>query len=485
MSVRRALAWSFLGQTFLFTTQFAGSVIVARLLSPHEIGIFAVAMATIGLIGTIQAFGLHNFIVREAEVDEPMLATAFTLNAILSTLVAVAVLAGSVVASNMLDEPAVGKVMSVIAATSLFAILEFRPRAMLQRQMEFRSLALINSARALLTTSIVVLLAFNGFSYMSPAWGVLAGSIFSASAIMFAGRGHVGFAFRLTGWRTMTSFGLRMAAIGGFFALSSRLSEILLARLLGLAALGLYTRASNIISLFWDNVYGVVVGVLFSRLSQEYRTRGSLRDAYLRCLSILTAVMWPAFAGLAVLSRPVIFHLYGPKWVEAANPLAILAFAHLLLISMTMTWEIFVIRDETARQVKFDFMKTGVGLVAFTIGGFFSITAAAVGRIVEAIFALFLYTPHLNRMTSTTLSEFLLIYARSALVAFAAVAPSLVLMISYDWTFDVPILYVAFSVILGIGCWLAMLAVLRHDVMDEIRRALSGLPTGALRATRH
>ncbi len=207
-----------------------------------------------------------------------------------------------------------------------------------------------------------------------------------------------------------------------------------------------------------------------------------MRDAYLRCLSILTAVMWPAFAGLAVLARPVIFHLYGPKWTEAArHPLAVFAIAHLLLISMTMTWEIFVIRDETARQVRFDFMKTGVGLIAFSIGGFFSITAAAVGRVVEAVFALFLYTPHLNRMTSTTAAEFLAIYARSGLAALAAIAPSVVLMVSYEWTYDVPILQLVASVVLGIGCWLATLAFLRHQVIDEIRRALGSLPLGSMR----
>lgn len=483
MSVRRALAWSFFGQTFLFTIQFVGSVIVARLLSPYEIGIFAVAMATVGLIGTIQSFGLHNFIVREPEVNEDLLATAFTLNAILNTIVAVAIMGGSVITAMFLHEEAVGRVMSVIAISALFAIIEFRPRAMLQRNMQFRPLALIQATRALLTTSIVVFLAYRGFSYMSPAWGVLVGGLFSSTATAIVGRQHVRFAWRITGWRVLTAFGLRMAAIGGLGTLATRLSEIILARLLGLVALGLYTRAANIISLFWDNVYGVVTNVLFSRLSEEYRSRGSLREAYLRSLSILTAVMWPAFAGLAVLARPVIYHLYGPKWIEAANPLTVLAIAHLLLISMTMTWEIFVIRDETARQARFEFVKSGFGMAAFTIGSFFSITAAAGARIIEALFAFFLYTPHLNRMTSTTLGEFLTIYGRSALVSLAAVGPSLALMIVHDWAFDVPILHVAIAVVLGVACWLGLLALLRHDVMVEIRRVLSRLPVSALRAT--
>lgn len=476
MSVRRALAWSFLGQTCLFSVQFIGSVIVARLLSPYEIGIFAVAMATVGLISTIQSFGLHNFIVREAEVNEELLATAFTLNTILNVVVAAAIFGGSFIVAMLLHEEAVGRVMAVIAISSLFSIFDFRPRAMLQRNMQFRPLAIIQALRAILTTSIVILLAYQGFSYMSPAWGVLIGGAFSSTAAMIVGRSHVRFAWRLEGWRVLTGFGLRMAAIGGLGVLANRLSEIILARLLGLVALGLYTRAASIISLFWDNVYGVITNVLFSRLAEEYRSRGSLRVAYLRSLSILTAVMWPAFGGLSVLAGPLIFHLYGPKWIEAASPLAVLAIAHLLLISMTMTWEIFVIRDETSRQARFEFIKSGFGFLVFVIGSVFNITAAAGARIVEALFALGLYTPHLTRMTSTTIGEFLVIYLRSALVTLAAIFPSLALMIYHDWAYEVPILQMVIAVVLGIVCWLALLAAMRHDVMDEIRRLLARVP---------
>ena len=83
MSVRRSLAWTFSGQFIAFVVQFGGLIVVSRLLSPREVGIYAIAMAALGLIQVFTTFGIASFIVREAELPTETLEAAFTVNAIL------------------------------------------------------------------------------------------------------------------------------------------------------------------------------------------------------------------------------------------------------------------------------------------------------------------------------------------------------------------------------------------------------------------
>ena len=99
--VRRAVIWTFAGQGASFALSFFGSVAVARLLSPYELGVFAVALAVIGVLQVIAAFGVGLYVVREAELTPAALDTAYTVNALLSLGLAASIAAASVPAMRV------------------------------------------------------------------------------------------------------------------------------------------------------------------------------------------------------------------------------------------------------------------------------------------------------------------------------------------------------------------------------------------------
>ena len=473
MSVRRSLAWLMISQGGFFVLQFGGAVVLARLLTPYDMGIYAAAAAIIGILGILQAFGLTLFIIREPEVGPDLLASAFTINALLAVLLALTIVGLSAFGGALLREPGVERVMLALAPLPLIGIFEFLPATLLERRAEFRVIAVINLVRAAVTTLVAVSLAFAGFSYMSIAWGSIAAAVVGAIAFMIAGRQHVSFRVGLVAWRHILKFGLQQLAIQGVNAVSGRAAEFLLGRLLGLSALGLYGRASNLNNMIWSNIHLVVGRVVLVDLAEQRRRGIDLRDGYLRIVELITALLWPCFAGLAVLAGPLINIVYGGAWVAAAPPLAALAVAAILLISITMTWELFVICHETARQARFEFLRTGVGLVMFIAGCFLSLTGAAVGRIGEALFSVIIYRPHIERMTSTRLTDYVPIYCRSAILTAAACGPAFVLMIVYGWSPYVPFVLVAAVVAAGVAAWLGAVFLIDHALLNELRRIVA------------
>lgn len=473
MSVRRSLAWLMISQCGFFVLQFGGAVVLARLLTPYDMGIYAAAAAIIGILGILQAFGLTLFIIREPEIDRDLLASAFTINALLAVLLALAIVGLSAFGGAFLHEPGVERVMLLLAPLPLIGIFEFLPATMLERLAAFRTIAMINLLRAAITTSVAVGLAFAGFSYMSIAWGSVAAAVAGAVAYMITGRQHVSFRVGLVARRRILNFGLQQLAIQGINAISGRAAEFLLGRLLGLSALGLYGRASNLNNMIWSNIHLVVGRVVLVDLAEQRRQGIDLRDGYLRIVELITALLWPCFAGLAILAGPLIDIVYGSAWVAAAPPLAALAVSAILLISITMTWELFVICHETGRQARFEFIRTGVGLVLFIAGCFVSLTGAAIGRIGEALFSVALYRPHIERMTSTRLADFIPIYRRSAILTVAACGPALVLMIAYGWSPHIPFALVALVVAAGLVAWLGAIFLTNHALTGELRRIVA------------
>jgi O-antigen/teichoic acid export membrane protein len=488
MPIRRSLAWMMVSQGGLFILQFGGSVVLARLLTPYEMGIYAVAVAMMGALGIVQAFGLTLFVVREADIDREVMATAFTINVVLALLLAGAVAGLSVFGGVFLHEPGVQRVLLVLTLSPVIGILEFLPAANLERNAEFSAIALMTLLRAATLSLVTVSLAVCGFSYMSFAWGSIAGACMSAAGFTIAGRRYVSLGF--TGWQRILRFGMQQLAINGVTAFASRMADLMVGRLLGLNALGLYSRASSLNSLLWYNIHMVVGRVILVDFAGQRRQGTNLRDSYLMSLEILTAMLWPGFTGLAILAGPLIFVIYGKAWVAAAPALSALAVSSAVLVSLTMTWEVFVVCGETHRQARFEFIRAAIGLVVFSIGCLISLTAAAGARIVEALFAVTLYRPHMERMTSTRRADFLPVYRRSAILTIAACSPALALMALYSWSAYIPVALTLVTIVAGVTAWLAALRLMDHILLGEIRhlvtkgRKVSGLTHGAAASVR-
>ena len=467
MSVRRSLSWMILSQAGFFIIQFGGSVVLSRLLTPYEMGVYAAASALIGILSVLQAFGVALFVIREAEIDQATLSSAFTVNALLSLLLSLVIVALSSTGALLLHAPGVRQVMLVLAATPLIGIFEFLPAVRLERDGAFQPIAVVSLLRAAVTTSVTVALAVFGYGYMSFPYGAVLAATASAAAFMIVGRQHVSFRVGLTAWRHIVRFGLQQLAIQGINTIGGRAAEFILGRLLGLDALGLYGRASNLNNLVWTNIHMVAGRVLLVSLAEQHRKTGELRDDYLRIVEVMTAFLWPIFAGLAVLAGPLIRIVYGQAWIAAAPPFAALAVSAILLVSITMTWEIFVIKNETGRQARFEFIRTAFGFTMFIAGCFLSLTAAASARIAEAVFSILIYRPHIERMTSTRLSDYIWIYIRSGTLTLTACAPAICVMAIYRWSPAVPLSWVFVAIAAGALLWALALRLTDHQLSRE------------------
>lgn len=472
-STRRSLAWMGLCQGGLFLAQFGTSLALARLLTPYETGIFSLAAAFAGLLSTLRSCGLASYIVRAERVDAAMLASVFTINLILSAATAILIVALSVFGGLLLGEPEVQRALVVLAVLPLLGVLEFRPSAMIERQGNFRSVAIMNMLRGLTASGAMLILALMGFSYMSQAYGQVAGALAAVLAANTLGFQHASLRVGLTGWRGILTYGSRLFAIAGVGGIAARLGDLIIGRMLGLSALGLFSRASSLNTLMWDHLHTVITRIVFVDLANQHREGRSLRTSYLATLRMITVLLWPAFAGAAVLAGPIVRLLLGPAWAGAALPFSLLSIAAIVLSSLTMTWEVFLIRDQTALQARFEFIRNGAGLAMVALGSLFGLGGVGLARITEALLAVGLYRPHLERMTDTFGRDYVPIYLHAAALTGVAVVPSMLVMSVWGWSAETPLPSLGVAIALGIAGWVCGLWYLRHPLIDEARMILS------------
>lgn len=475
MKTRNAFFWSAFGQIYSFLINFIGSVIVARLLSPVEMGIYVIGAATVGFISAFTSLGVGAYVIRETELNKAVLTTAFTLNALLALGLSALILLLGQMSNVVLGSPEAGSVLTVLAITPALGVITFHPATLMQRDMQFKTIAAINAVSMTIGTATTIGCALSHFSYMSPAWGAVASAIVTLVGYGMMGSHQMSFSLGLTAWRPILAFGLRMVTITGVATMSARLADIILGRLQGLRALGIYSRASGLSNQIFDNVYGTATRVVFVHLSREYRETGTLKAEFLRSFRMITAVIWPCLFGLAILAPVVVYNLYGEQWISVAPPLAILLVAQIVALFFGMNWELFVIRDETALQTRIELIRSVLGLGVFAIGCTISLTAAAAGRLCDNLIALFMYRKHVARLSEATHGELNRVYGEGMLLSACAATPTAVLMIYERWSEHTPLLAAAIAVALGVVLWMICLFQLHHPLAHEARLLGRGL----------
>ncbi len=475
MAVRSSFLWMAIGQTSFLALQFVGSVIVARLLGPYDMGVFAVAMAVIGLISVVQMVGLNTFLIREPKLTPEIVATAATVNLVITSLMAVGIAIMGLIGGSLFKEPGVRDMLLVLAVVPIIGQFAFVPNTMLEREGSFRTIAMVKIGSTAIGLAITIGLAMMGYRYMSLAYSQVATALLTNAAINLVARRHISFKMSLAHWSAMSRFGAQIFAVAGLTRVAGRLMELTLGRTLGIDQLGLYTRASSNHAMVWDSIHGIVTRVVFADFSRCEREGVPLRERYLKILELMTGLLWPLFAGVAILAGPAVHLIYGAKWTAAAPPLALLCIASMVLVSTTMSWEVFVVKGETGRQARFEFIRTAFGTSIFVAACFYSLEAAAATRIADALFAQYLYRPHLERMTTAKRSEFVSVYGRSAIAGLFAVAPALAVMAYWRFSTTTPLPQLGAAVVAGGIAWLVALRMMDHIIYHELRTVTARL----------
>ena len=475
MSVRRSVAIAFTGQIVINIISFCGSIAIARLLSPREMGIYAIAMATFGVVAIFSTFGTFNYIIKQDDLTPDAINTACTINAWIEVGLAFLLFASGSVAPRYFGEPGLAAVMRWLAIGPLIGIFSFRPTAMLQRNLRFGTVAAINSACMVGSTGITILLAAKGYSYLSPVFGGLASAAIGVAGFAVVAPDQMIFRPSLSSWRPVTSFGAKMLSISGVVLISEKIAEISIGKLLGLSALGVYSRAASIDALFNTQVYGTAAKLIFPQLAAEYRRTGNVRNTYLHSFQLLSALIWPMLLGLAVVAGPAIYIVYGAKWIGAARPLSILLIAQALLLSLAMNWELFVIKARMNTQIRLELGRSTVGVVSLIAGCFVSLAAVAASKVFTAAYAMLVYRRHIERLAEVRFREIAAIWLESAWLSVVAIGPAVVVMQAYRWSHQVPIIALVGAIAGGAGLWAVLLRYLRHPLYSEFVRAVRAL----------
>ena len=312
------------------TAQLVGwliTIVAMRLLRPADYGLMNLAEIFIGLCVLVNHLGTIPALIQHRDIDASLIRKTFGL--VLASNAGFYLIAffGAPYFAGFFGEPRLAAILRILALGLVIGAFAAVPSALLQRELKFKSISLIDFGAGLAGAAATLLLAFEGRGVWSLVLGNLTTMMCSAGGLVLVTRFCVAPDFNFVGLGRLFSFGMKVSGAGIIWYFNRNIDALLVGKVLGKQDLGYYSVANTLALMPVTKIMGLTNQIAFATYSRIQDDRARVRGYFLESAGLASLVFFPATWGLAAVASDFVDIVLGPRWHEVALVLAIVAFA--------------------------------------------------------------------------------------------------------------------------------------------------------------
>lgn len=341
-AVGSGFRWSLASRVGGRIVTFGMGVVIARILVPEDFGVYAVALAAMNLLMTINDLGLIPSIVQSRQPFARLAPTATTLTLGFSVVLYATTFLLSPWFSGLMGSPEATNVVRVLTIEILIDGITAAPVAGLVRSFRQDRLAVAEFVGLPVTVIATVGLALNGAGPWALAWGHLLGTAVTGVLILWFARPLSRPSIDREVARELLVFSMPLAT--GFLVEAALFNAdyLIVGNLLGATELGLYLLAFNISTWPVGMVQEAIRRVSIAGFARLHESGSDLGAGFARSYHLVWLAALPVSLGLALLAPELVQVVYGDKWAESAAPLRWLALLGVVRLASVLVIDVLV-----------------------------------------------------------------------------------------------------------------------------------------------
>lgn len=422
-------------------------MLFARFLSPTEFGLVGMVMAVTGVLGPLKDFGLSAATVQRASISEAQMSALFWLNVLLGALLWLFCIALAPVLVWFYNEDRLFWITVVVTSGFFFAAVSVQHNALLQRQMRFVTLAVIEIFSLLFSAAIGLAMAALGFGYWAlVGWSVTL-PVAACLGTLIAGGWLPQLPSRDTSVRPLLRFG-GLATLNLFVhQFTFNLDKVLVGRYWGAEILGFYGRANQLTGMATNNLLEPIGAVTFAALSRTQGDSIFLEGFFLKGYKLVVTVALPITVACVLFSEDIVFVLLGPNWAEVAPVLRLAGPLITIFALMHPTgWFLYAL-GRVGRALKVGLAILPVLTIGLVVGLPYGASGVAAGSTIAMALWVFPHLVWCTRDTTLSVWSMLRVVKIPAIAAMVAAAAAYGAHVAIDSLTPLPRLLVEVTVL--------------------------------------
>ncbi|MDD4404957.1 MAG: lipopolysaccharide biosynthesis protein [Parabacteroides sp.] len=323
------------------------SAILARLLSPDEFGVVAVATVIITFFGIFTDLGISPAIIQNKELTDKDLSNIFSFTIVGGILLSVLFFLSSWLIGKYYKSETLIVICQLLSINLLFSALNIVPNALLYKDKMFRYIAVRSLAVQFIggILSVIAALAHAGL------YALIINPIFSSICIFIISYRkkpqHICFTPGLESIKKIRSFSSYQFLFNVINYFTRNLDKLLIGRYMGMGELGYYEKSYRLMMLPLQNITHVISPVMHPVFSEMQNDLSKLATSYERIIRILAYIGFPLSVLLYFTSTEITLILFGDQWIKSIAPFQILALSVGIQIIMSTSGSIFQAANDT------------------------------------------------------------------------------------------------------------------------------------------
>ena len=318
------------------------TVILARILTPSQFGVYGIAILVLGLLEILTETGINVVLIQEEGKTDEYISTAWVVSVIRGILISLLILALAPFIASFFSSPTA---LNLIRFSSLIPLVRgfINPAIVkFQKELKFNKEFWFRSSIFLVDTAFAILLGILTGSEYALIWGMFAAALLEVILSFIIVKPTPSIRFEKEKVKKVIARGKWITFAGIFEYLFQHLDDIVVGRLLGTAPLGLYQQAYRVSTLPISEVGEVFNKVTFPTYTKISEDRERLKKAFLKVTSVISLLVIPFGLALFFFAKEVVLILLGDKWLEAVGALKVLAIFGILKAISNSAYSLFL-----------------------------------------------------------------------------------------------------------------------------------------------
>jgi len=353
------------------------AVVLARLLTPYDYGILGMVMVFVNFLYLFKDIGLSQATIQQDEITSPQVSTLFWINALISLLLGLIMVATAPLVARFYKTPELTAVMAMLALVFVLEGLTIQHHALLKRHLKFTALAIVEVTGRVSHLVVAIIMALMGFRYWALVGGLLARILIMLFLTYIVIPWIPGRMQKGAGVRNMLKFGAHLTTGHVLSYLARNLDGVLIGRMLGAVPLGLYNKAYSLLMQPLNQIRYPVTSMALPVLSSLKHDADRFSSYFIKLLDLSLSIALAISVYAFLESEFLITFILGQQWVGAVDVFRILAIGGIFVGASFLPGLALMSHGHSKRYMQLQIITSVITSVAFIVGVNFGINGMA------------------------------------------------------------------------------------------------------------
>ena len=413
------MKWMLLQKCTMQPLQMIFSMILARLVTPNEMGILGLTGIFFAIAGQLASCGFGAAIIRKQDRTEEDINTMFWFNAGMSLLMGITLFLCAPLFVDFFHQPALlwlTRASAVMMFINSFGSVHW---TLYSARRDFKTPAIIQTIVAIFSMPLCLALAYAGWG----TWSIMAQGIFSGitslTIVWIISPWKPKFLFSPQSFKEMFGYGSKLALSGLIDTSYLNMRSLIIGRIYTPASLAYYDRGKHLAEVFPITVCSMLGSVTFPIFATLQNEPEKLRSVYRKYIRIFTlCITWLCLC-LAAYSEPYVTVMYGEQWGQAVIFCQLLCFSYAIFHIHIINLNLLQILGRSDLILRLEIIKKILSVSVLLYCSTISVVAMCLGSIITSYICLYINSYYSKKLINMSIGQQLMDYTPLFLLAFA------------------------------------------------------------------